>query len=315
MTGNDSWDVTTNLGTTALGVAAQRAAETAQDDPLFRDEFAAVLVAAVEEPGWQMMASGDLSWMGPEDDNGRRAATSGRDYVASRTVHFDDFLAAAVTAGIRQVVILAAGLDARSYRLNSLSGVVVYEVDQPNVLGFKHTVLRAHGAVPVADMRAVPVDLRDDEWPSALSSAGFDASAPTAWLVEGLLPYLSSADQEHLFDRVLGLSAEGSCIAADAYPSASTHLSEDRMSSWRHGAAEMRDKIGVAMDVAAYIKHEDLTDIADWLARRGWIVEALDSRELMARLGRALPADLIGVLPISSLITATMPPGSAPTSP
>ena len=163
MTGNDSWDVTTNLGTTALGVAAQRAAETAQNDPLFRDEFAAVLVAAVEEPGWQMMASGDLSWMGPEDDDGRRAATSGRDYVASRTVHFDDFLAAAVTAGIRQVVILAAGLDARSYRLNSLSGVVVYEVDQPNVLGFKHTVLRAHGAVPVADMRAVPVDLRDDE--------------------------------------------------------------------------------------------------------------------------------------------------------
>ena len=87
------------------------------------------------------------------------------------------------------------------------------------------------------------------------------------------------------------------------------------MSSWRHGAAEMRDKIGVAIDVAAYIKHEDLTDIADWLARRGWIVEALDSRELMARLGRALPADLIGVLPISSLITATMPPGSALTSP
>ena len=61
MTGNNSWDVTTNLGTTALGVAAQRAAETAQNDPLFRDEFAAVLVAAVEEPGWQMMASGDLS--------------------------------------------------------------------------------------------------------------------------------------------------------------------------------------------------------------------------------------------------------------
>lgn len=315
MTGNDGWDVTTNLGTTALGVAAQGAAETAQNDPLFRDEFAAVLVAAVDEPGWQMMASGDLSWMGPEDDNGRRAATSGRDYVASRTVHFDDFLAAAVTAGIRQVVILAAGLDARSYRLNSLSGVVVYEVDQPSILGFKHTVLQAHGAVPVADMRAVPVDLRDDEWHSALSAAGFDASASTAWLVEGLLPYLSSADQEHLFDRVLGLSAEGSCIAADAYPSASTHLGEDRMSSWRHGAAEIRDKIGVAMDVAAYIKHEDLTDIADWLARRGWIVDALDSRELMARLGRALPADLIGVLPISSLITATMPPGSALTSP
>ena len=70
----ESWDITTNLGTTALAVAAQRAAETAQQDPLIRDDFAAVLVAAVNEPGWQTMANGDLSWMGPEDDRGRRAA-------------------------------------------------------------------------------------------------------------------------------------------------------------------------------------------------------------------------------------------------
>jgi O-methyltransferase involved in polyketide biosynthesis len=65
---NESWDITTNLGTTALGVASQRAAETAQRNPLVRDDFAAVMVAASNEPGWQTMATGDLSWMGPEDD-------------------------------------------------------------------------------------------------------------------------------------------------------------------------------------------------------------------------------------------------------
>jgi O-methyltransferase involved in polyketide biosynthesis len=69
-----SWDVTTDLGSTALAVAAQRAAETAQDDPLIHDEFAAVLVAAANEPGWQRIACGDLSWMGAQDDVGRRVA-------------------------------------------------------------------------------------------------------------------------------------------------------------------------------------------------------------------------------------------------
>ena len=59
-----SWDIATDLGSTALAVAARRAAETAQDDPLIHDEFAAVLVAAANEPGWQRMACGDLSWMG-----------------------------------------------------------------------------------------------------------------------------------------------------------------------------------------------------------------------------------------------------------
>lgn len=63
---------------TGLAIAAQRAAETAQPDPLMRDEFAAILIAAVNEPGWNAMARGDLSWMGHEDDFGRRliSATS-----------------------------------------------------------------------------------------------------------------------------------------------------------------------------------------------------------------------------------------------
>ena len=92
---SESWGITANLGATALAVAAQRAAETAQDNPLIRDEFAAVLVASVDEPGWQAMASGDLSWMGPEDDIGRRTARTGREYVATRTVFFDEFCSAA----------------------------------------------------------------------------------------------------------------------------------------------------------------------------------------------------------------------------
>lgn len=134
---NESWGITANLGATALAVAAQRAAETAQENPLIRDEFAAVLVAAVDELGWQTMAHGDLSW---RDDIRRRRA---REYVATRTVLFDGFCCSATASGIEQVVILAAGLDARAYRLYCLTGVAVYEIDQPEIQAFKDSVLTA----------------------------------------------------------------------------------------------------------------------------------------------------------------------------
>ena len=168
--GRESWGIKTNLGTTVLGVASQRAAETAQPHPLVRDDFAAVMVAASNEPGWQTMATGDLSWMGPEDDIGRRAAETGRNYVATRTVFFDDYCAKAVAAGIHQIVVLASGLDARPYRLECLHDVDVYEIDQPEVLAFKDSVLTAHGATALAALHLVSIDLRDDSWPQHLES-------------------------------------------------------------------------------------------------------------------------------------------------
>jgi methyltransferase (TIGR00027 family) len=145
-----------------------------------------VLVAAVNDPGWQTIAQGDLSWMSPDDDIGRRAAITGREYVATRTIFFDNFCTNATTSGIGQVVILAAGLDARAYRLRCLTGVHVYEIDQPQVQTFKESVLNAHGATALAKIHPVPVDLRDAHWPTALIRAGWDKSIPTAWIVEGL---------------------------------------------------------------------------------------------------------------------------------
>jgi methyltransferase (TIGR00027 family) len=303
---NESWGITTNLGTTALGVASQRAAETAQRNPLVRDDFAAVMVAASNEPGWQTMATGDLSWMGPEDDKGRRAAETGRNYVATRTVFFDDYCASAVAAGIRQIVILASGLDARSYRLEWLADTDVYEIDQPGVLAFKDSVLTAHGATALAALHLVPIDLRDDFWPSALSAAGFDASTPTAWLAEGLLPYLTTAEHDRLFTMVENLSAPGSRLAAEVYPDSDVSFGTARMGTWREGAKEMNDTIGVSMDVASFIKDNDTTDTAEWFADRGWAVESLDSRDEMERHGRPVPADLLDTAPVSSFVTAQL---------
>ncbi len=271
-----------------------------------RDEFAAILVAAVDEPGWQAMARGDLSWMGPEDDLGRRTAKTGREYVATRTVFFDDFCASATEAGIEQVVILAAGLDARAYRLPCLSGIHVYEIDQPAVQVFKESTLTAHGVAPVADIHPVAIDLRDDHWPIALTEAGWDEAMPTAWLAEGLLPYLTSDEHDQLFRTVTNLSAADSRLAAEVYHHATNHFGEERLERWRVGAAEIDDALGVDVDVTAFIKHKDVSDTASWLTNHGWAAESLDSRNEMARLSRPIPTDLIDSAPASSLVTAVL---------
>ena len=299
-----SWDITTNLGETALCVAAQRAAETAQPEPLIRDEFAALLVGAVDEPGWQTMAGGDLSWLGPEDDIRRRAARAGREYVATRTIFFDDFCSAATESGIQQVVILAAGLDARAYRLGCLCGLPVFEIDQPAVHDFKASVLGHHGAAPLAELHSVSTDLRDEHWPYALEGAGWQRSSPTAWLVEGLLPYLTSAEHDQLFRLVTKISASASRLAAEVYHHHTTHLGEQRLAKWREEADAMVEEIGAGVDVTQYIKHQDTSDTESWLIQNGWTATSRDSRIEMARLGRPIPTDLADVAPASSLVTA-----------
>jgi O-methyltransferase involved in polyketide biosynthesis len=122
-------------------------------------------------PDWARLASRNPDWL--DDEYGRRAHHIARNYQAVRTHFSDEYFRATTRAGIRQVVILAAGLDSRAYRLQWPAGTTVYEIDQPKVPQYKSDTLDAHGAVAEATRRPVPVDLRDD-WPSALVDAGFD---------------------------------------------------------------------------------------------------------------------------------------------
>ena len=137
--------------------------------------------------------------------------------MAVRTRFFDKFFSDAAKAGVRQAVILAAGLDTRAYRLPWPAGSVVYEVDQPQVIEFKTRTLAGLGAAPTADRRAVGVDLRDD-WPAALRDSGFDTDRPTAWIAEGLLGYLPPDAQDRLFDNITTLSASGSRLGTGYVP-------------------------------------------------------------------------------------------------
>ena len=180
-TDDDSWEITESVGATALGVAAARAADTESDNPLINDPYARIFLDSVGDGMWNWYGAPELPAEVVEaepDMPQRMQALVG--YFASRTKFFDTSFVDAANAGIRQAVILAAGLDARSWRLPWPDGTTVYELDQDRVLDFKASTLHEHGAQPKANRVAVAVDLRRD-WPTALRQAGFDPSVPSVW--------------------------------------------------------------------------------------------------------------------------------------
>jgi methyltransferase (TIGR00027 family) len=300
----DSWNITESVGATALSVAAARAVETGSDDPLIRDQFAYLLVSAAGR-SWERLAS-SLEWIG-DDAHGRRAHRLAVDYQAVRTHYFDSFFAEATgpAAGIRQVVILAAGLDSRAFRLDWPAGTTVYEIDQPQVVAYKTTTLDSAGAAPTAERRTVQVDLRDD-WAAALTAAGFDPSQRTAWLAEGLLPYLPAEAQDRLFDILTGLSAPGSRVAVEAF-SLGAADNEARRVARRARFDRMRQRLGLDINVETLTYQEsERADAADWLTEHGWHVNAVSNADEMARLGRGIPADLADEAFTTTLLRAEL---------
>ena len=278
----DSWSITELVGATALGVAASRAAETAGADPLIRDEFARLLVSSAG-PAWARLADPELSWL-DDDQHGRRAHRTGIDYQAVRTHFFDEYFDGAVRSGIRQAVILAAGLDSRAYRLNWPAGTTVYEIDQPKVLEYKAATLAAHGAAPSADRHEVAIDLRQD-WPAALIAEGFDPKAPTAWLAEGLLMYLPADAQDRLFAQITELSATGSRIAAET----AAHHADERRQEMRERLDRVAEKLGIERNVDIQdlmYRDDNRADVATWLNDHGWRAIAQNSDDEMRRLDR-----------------------------
>src|SRR4051812_14680852 len=186
MSVGDGWDVSTGPGLTALGLAASRTVESARPDRLIDDPLAARFLSVIASP-----VPFPTHWPAASErpSDSEALHLHGSRYIGLRTRHYDDLLAAASTGGIRQVVLLAAGLDTRAFRLPLPAGVSVYELDQPQVMAFKDDVLARTGATPACRRISVGADLRAG-WADELTAAGFDAAAPTMWVAEGLLAYL-----------------------------------------------------------------------------------------------------------------------------
>ncbi len=242
-------------------VAAGRARATR--DALIEDPFAEPLVRSVGVDFFTRWASGDLDSADvdvPGAPWGMRRMT---DMLAARTRLIDAFFSRAADAGIRQVVILASGLDARAYRLPWAAGTTVFEIDQPQVIEFKTATITELGAKPTADVRAVPIDLRHD-WPTALRRAGFDSGRPAAWAAEGLLGFLPADAQDRLLNNITALSADGSQLVAEIFlnSAANQQALNAATQKWRDNGLDVElENLGFP---------GERNDVATYLEHRGW---------------------------------------------
>jgi methyltransferase (TIGR00027 family) len=193
------------VGATARLTAAARARESERQDRLFFDPFAARLAGAEGFAALDRQA----------------AARSGDSEVvanpafAIRTRFFDEFLLREVTERhVDQVVLIAAGLDTRAFRLAWPARTQVFELDQPEVLAYKQRILDRVGAKPVAQLHPVAIDLRGS-WSDALAEAGYRRDRPTAWLAEGLTFYLDELVVSQLFAGIASLALRTDQVGAD----------------------------------------------------------------------------------------------------
>jgi methyltransferase (TIGR00027 family) len=227
----------TGVGATSRWIAAARALETESAQPLFTDPYARALAG---DEGFALLSEMRRA-------AGPTAGASGPDlYLSLRTRFLDDALMAAVRdAGMTQVVILAAGMDTRAFRLPLPAGTVVYELDRDDVFDLKEPVLAGLGASAACERHVIRVDLAVD-WVPALRAAGFDSTRPTAFLAEGLLMYLQPDAAEGVIRAVSSVAADDSWVGLDAVnpemldsPYTSTYMKRlaDAGAPWHFGMA------------------------------------------------------------------------------
>ncbi|KJE25134.1 methyltransferase, TIGR00027 family [Frankia torreyi] len=266
---SDQIEVPAGVGLTAVGMAWVRARESARRDRLFDDPYAEAFVEAAGGPAAAGPAGAFARFIDVVDSHG-----------VQRTRFFDDYLTRAADDGQRQLVLLAAGLDTRAYRLSWPAGTRLFEVDLPEMLTFKQAVLDTRHATARAERVTVPADLAGD-WATALTRAGLRPRERTTWLVEGLLPYLDADQAGRLLTTVGELSAPGSLLGFE-YQSADTRLLDELRATPE--LAEFATLLKGGLDEPA------LT----WLPRHGWqVLRARLRAELATESGRLAPGPLV----------------------
>jgi methyltransferase (TIGR00027 family) len=253
--------------------------EAQKPDPLAVDPFAEVFCRAVGGP-----AADVLDGKAPEHP--LKTADFGEHFVnfqAARTKYFDEYFGRAAEAGVRQIVVLAAGLDSRAYRLPWPDGTTIFELDQPQVLEFKREVLAEHGAKPHAERREVAVDLRED-WPQALRDSGFDPGKPSAWIVEGLLIYLPATAQQQLFTGLDALAAPGSHAAIEDGAPLPPDEFAAKVEEERAAAAEGDQRLFFQL-----VYNEQFAPADQWLGARGWTANPTPLADYLRQVGRPVP--------------------------
>ncbi|WP_190092795.1 class I SAM-dependent methyltransferase [Streptomyces melanogenes] len=248
---------------TSVGVARVRALESERENALFRDPLAQAFATA----GGQGTSSTPLP---DEAAHLRRLAVSYS--IVIRTKFLDDLLQQACASGVRQVVLLGAGMDSRAFRMDWPEGTRLFEVDTAAPLDFKASVLRQERAVARCERIPVAVDLRED-WRAALVAAGHDPTVPTVWIAEGLLIYLPEEAVELLLARISAHSAPGSRMGLTLSP---------------RGVIERFRADAAPGSAASMWLSEMPDDPIGWLAGHGWEATSHTLRERAAAYGRPI---------------------------
>lgn len=275
----DTWDITTSVGSTALFVATARALEAQKPEPLAADPYAEIFCRAVGGSAADVLD-------GKDPDHALKSADFGVHFVnfqGARTKYFDEYFRRAADAGVRQVVILAAGLDSRAYRLDWPAGTTIYELDRPQVLEFKREALAAHGDRPRAERREIAVDLRDD-WPQALRDSGFDPDKPSAWIAEGLLIYLPAAAQEQLFAGIHSLAASGSHVAVEDGAPLPDDVFEASLAEERAATEQGEKRVFFQL-----VYNEQHAPATEWFGQHGWNAVGTPLADYLHQVGRPVP--------------------------
>ena len=204
-------------------------------------------------------------------------------FQGARTRYFDDYFRRAADAGVRQVVILAAGLDSRAYRLPWPDETTIFELDRPRVLDFKRDVLAEQGAKPNAERREIAIDLRED-WPQALRDNGFDVALPSAWIAEGLLLYLPADAEEQLLTGIDALASTGSHAAVEDSAPMSTEELEAGIKEEREARAKGDERLFFQL-----VYNERHAPADQWFGEHGWTAVATPLADYLREVGRPVP--------------------------
>lgn len=271
------------LSQTALYTAWVRHQEAGHPQPLFTDPLATFLLAELQDHPVAASVAAFIEQM-------KITSSTFPAYHVVRTRFFDDRISQALDSGVRQVVTLAAGVDGRTTRLPCPPGTRWFELDLPDMTEFKTALLARSGLTPACERIGVAADLRTD-WAAPLSAAGFDPGRPAAWLVEGVLMYLTPQEGDVLLAELTGLSAPGSHLFLE-------HLQVSMLGSQGSRVRGGLDKHGVTFLAAR-------DDIEDWLGAAGWRASAYAGVDPAIGHGRS-----VAPVPAAWLAAAVITTGS-----
>jgi methyltransferase (TIGR00027 family) len=269
----DPTDVFSGSAVTALGLAASRAVESDRPDRLICDPLARVFfnAAGVNLPM-------RLDWPQPGDalSDAERLHLHGSRYIGLRTRFYDDVLVRAATRGLRQGVLIGAGLDARAFRLALPPDFHLIELDQTPLLEWKETVLDEQAAIPRCCRSWIGTDLRED-WSEELAHLGFNPVQPTAFVAEGVLPYLAAEEHRDLLRQVEAVAASDSVLALD-------RIVGDPHAAGKVASLSRRS----GLDMSQLLAPGENNDITTTLQDDGWSIRETPVADIAASYHRDL---------------------------